>query len=120
VPWTAAARGPRQEYVEVELFHQFEARKVGLAVARAREQRGDPFAVVYLDRVRAEQAAMLTGVPKERGRPARVARDRDHLEVVIEPVALAKVPSTGHVSDTVARSFSWQKSGAPKGAATSA
>src|ERR671914_187771 len=50
-----------------------QALEVALAVADSLQQRGHPLALVEVDRVAGEQAAMLARIPKEDRRPARVS-----------------------------------------------
>ena len=95
---TSRGRRPRHEHVEVELANQLQALPVGLAVARA-EHRGGPFAVAQEDRVAGEQDAVLAGVPQVGGRARRVARRRDHLEVVVEHVAARERRAHGRLLD---------------------
>ena len=53
-----------------------------------------PLAVAEEERVAGEQEAVLAAVPQVRGRARRVARGRDHLEVVVEHVAPQNVART--------------------------
>jgi hypothetical protein len=61
-PRQAPLTSPRNERIEVELADELEALYVEAAVAR-REHRGDPLALIEVNRVAGEQKAMLAAVP---------------------------------------------------------
>ena len=64
--------------------------EVGLPVADSVEHGGDPLAVAQVDRVAGEQQPAFAAVPQVGRRPRRVAGNGDHVEVLVEDVALGE------------------------------